>query len=241
MLTGRYGNTYAFGKASSFDINYQTQRPFGYTPFFWDQTGKYDNASASLRFSPSKHLSLNVVSGYDFTRASTVNGLPAAPWQNLATQLVLKPNGAVSNRLTSTFDINHGKLFDVSDDFRLAFPWGFKFSSGVRYSPDQHTFSTITGNLTLPVMSNPEEGVGYRLDAIEGYNGYTKQFTYYGFQLTRSWHDLELSGVLQNNLSTGQQGTAFYFNLRLKAFPGFQPFAVGQFGQGIATGTGDVF
>ncbi|HEY3330110.1 MAG TPA: hypothetical protein VGK19_08840 [Capsulimonadaceae bacterium] len=241
ILSGRYGNAYAFGKASHFEVNYQTQRPYGYTPFLWDQTGKYDNASASLRFQPSRSVGLNLVSGYDFTRASTVNGLPAAPWQNLSAQLVVRPNSHVSTRLTSTYDINTGHLFDVSNDFRLVMPWGFRLATASRYSPDQHTWSSVTGSLTLPVMSNPAQGVGYKLEALGGYNGYTKLWTYYGAQLTRSWHDLELSGVLQNNMSANAAGTAFYFNLRLKAFPGIQPFGVGQFGQGISTGSSDVF
>lgn len=241
VLAGHYEDDYQFGRSSHFTADYQTQRPYGYTPFFWDSLGKYDNASATLSFQPSRSVGVNLVTGYDFTRATTINGLPAAPWQNLSAQLVLKPNKALTTQFATTYDLNTGHLYAVSNMLRVGFPWGFKFATGTQYVPNQHRISSITGSLTLPVMSDAKHGVGYKLDALEGYNGYTRKFTYYGFQLTRSWHDVELSGVLQNNLGNLQPGTSFYLNLRLKAFPGIQPFGTGQFGQGLSTGTSDVF
>ena len=239
ILNGTLGSVYTIGSKSNYTINYGTLRPYGFTPFFFDRTGTYNNASMNLNYEPTRKIQIVLASGYDFTQTHSINGLPPTPCQNLSIQLVAKPSSILVNRIVTTYDPNHGTLFDVSDDCNVGMPWGFVFQTGIRYSPSTHTFSTVTENLTLPLLTNKMQQAGYKLQALGGYNGFTKMWTYYGVQLTRSWHDFELSAVMQNDLS-GTPGTTFYLNFSLKAFPGYQPFGVGQFGQGLDTSIGNI-
>ena len=83
------------------------------------------------------------------------------------------------------------------------------------------------------------EDAGYRLRAIGGYNGITSRFDYKGLALTRSWHDYEATVTYQDTPNGLRPGSTFTLNFRLKAFPAYEPFAIGQYGQALDTGVGE--
>jgi hypothetical protein len=82
------------------------------------------------------------------------------------------------------------------------------------------------------------EDAGYRVRAIGGYKGITSKFDYKGLELTRSWHDYEFNLIYQDTPEGLRPGTTFTLNFRLKAFPAYEPFATGQYGQALDTGIG---
>ena len=166
------------------------------------------------------------------------------PWQNLAAQVLFTPGSLFQLRSTAAYDINHGKLLDLTNYARLRVHGGQSLDLATRYDPISHRFSQTNYSLDLPFLRdrNPAEDSGYRLQAIGGYNGITDQFTYKGFALTRSWHDFEASLVYQDDMTSSlQTGQTITFNFRLKAFPAFQPFTIGQFGQSLDPGLGAVY
>jgi hypothetical protein len=109
------------------------------------------------------------------------------------------------------------------------------------YVPQSGTISELNESLDWTISTDRAEDCSYRLRAISGYDGYTKTFGYEGLAVTRSWHDFALTGVYQTDLQGLTQGDSFYLDFRLRAFPGYEPFGVGQFGQGLDTGLGQIF
>jgi hypothetical protein len=243
ILNGRTGYRLRIGQKSSAGVTYTYLKPYGYTPFQFDQTGNTNLASLSYNYQETKALQVTLGTGFDFNRTQSIGGLPATPWQNVALQTIFTPNSIFRLRTTSSYDLNRNTLLDVTNSLRVRAPGGVSLDLAGEYTPQQHTFSDIAGNLDLPFWRdpNPKEDAGYRLRAIGGYNGFTRRFTYKGLALTRSWHDFEATLVYQDTPQGLRPGSTFTFNLRLKAFPAYEPFAVGQFGQALDPSLGEVY
>jgi hypothetical protein len=156
-------------------------------------------------------------------------------------QIEYRIDKSLLNVMTASYDPNRGMLFNVADTTRVTLPWGFAFNSALNYVPQSDRFSNVNGDLDLPWITDKREQAGYTLRVLGGYDGLTDQITYKGFELTRTWHDWELSGIYQDNNQSVTPGSTFYLNFRLKAFPGYEPFGVGTFGQGLDTGIGQVY
>jgi hypothetical protein len=184
---------------------------------------------------------VTVGTGYDFNREHSFGGLSATPWQNVALQTIYSPSDIFRFRTTASYDLNSNRLLDLTNSARVRAPGGVSLDLTSQYVPQQHEFSAINGNLDLPFLRDKREDAGYRLRAIEGYNGFTKRFEYKGLALTRSWHDYEMTLVYQDDPMGIRPGSSFTFNFRLKAFPDFQPFSVGQFGQALDPSLGEVY
>jgi len=241
ILQDQVGSTYAFQKQSTVGLEYSYLRPYGYTPFLFDETGTYNNVNANINYQPTKRFLATVSSGFDIGQDHSVDGEPAAPWLDINGQIEYRIDSRFINVLTGSYDPNRGMLFNVTDSTRVTLPWGFGFNSAANYVPQSDRFSAVNADLNVPWITDKREQAGYTLRALAGYDGFTDQITYDGFELTRTWHDWELSGIYQNNTNSTVPGSSFYINFRLKAFPGFEPFGVGQFGQGLDTGTGQVY
>ncbi len=243
VLNGRSGYRLRIGKASSLGASYTYLRPYGYTPFQFDFTG-YSNLSAlNYTYQETRQLNLTVATGYDFNRTRGQGGFGANPWQNVAFQSIYTPSALFRFRTTASYDLNHNSLLDLTNAFRVRGGQGLAFDFTSRFSPMQHKFSNINGSVNIPFLRdpNPAEDAGYRLRAIGGYNGFTRRFDYQGLALTRSWHDYEGTLVYQNTPNGLRPGSTLTFNFRLKAFPAYEPFAIGQFGQSLDTGIGEVY
>jgi len=241
ILQNQIGATYAFQKQSTFGATYSYLRPYGYTPFLFDETGSYNNINLNLSYQPTKRLLATFSSGFNVGQDHAMYGVPGTPWMDINGQIQYRIDKTVLNVLTSSYDPNRGMLFNVADTTRITLPWGMAFNSAINYVPQTGNFSNVNADLNLPWITDKREQAGYTLRALAGYNGITQKFNYDGFELTRSWHDWELSGVYESNTESAIPGNSFFINFRLKAFPGYEPFGVGQFGQGLDTGIGQVY
>jgi len=243
VLNGRTGYRLRIGTASSLGVSYVYLRPYGYTPFQFDFTGYSNLSSLNYTYQETRQLNLTVATGYDFNRTRSMGGFGANPWQNVAFQSIYTPSALFRFRTTASYDLNHNSLLDLTSAVRVRGGQGLAFDLATRFAPMQHKFSNINGSVNLPFLRdpNPAEDAGYRLRAIGGYNGFTRRFDYQGLALTRSWHDYEGTLIYQNTPNGLRPGSTLTFNFRLKAFPAYEPFAVGQFGQSLDTGIGEVY
>ncbi len=241
VLNGRTGYRLRIGSKSSIGAAYTYLRPYGYSPFVFDTVGSSNLAALSLDEQESDKLRLTLATGYDFNQTHGRNGFGAAPWQNVAFQSAYTPSDVFRLRTTAAYDLNHNALLDLTNSVRVRVPQGLSLDVAGRFSPQEHVFSEVNGNVDLPFLRDPTEDAGYRLRAIGGYNGFTKRFEYKGLALTRSWHDFEASLIYQDTLTGLRPGSGITFNFRLKAFPAEEPFAIGQFGQSLDTSLGEVY
>ena len=244
-LNGHSGYRLRIGGKSDFSATYTYLRPYGFTPFQFDFVGNTNNAALNFNYQETRQFRLTMATAFDFTQThSQFPGESPMPWQNLAAQVLFTPGDIFQLRSTAAYDINHGKLLDLTNYARLRVHGGQALDLATRYDPVSHRFSQTNYSLDLPFLRdrNPAEDSGYRVQAIGGYNGITDQFTYKGVALTRSWHDWEASLVYQDDMTSSlQTGETITFNFRLKAFPGFQPFTIGQSGQALDPGLGAVY
>lgn len=241
VLNGRTGYRLRIGSKSSAGATYTYLRPYGYTPFQFDYTGSSNLTSLFYSYQEDRAFRFSLATGYDFNRNHSINGLGATPWQNVALQSLYAPSDLFRLRTTASYDLNRNTLLDVTNALRVRGGSGLALDLSSRYAAPQHKFSNIAGNLNLPLFYDPTEDAGYRLRAIGGFNGFTNRFEYKGLALTRSWHDWEATLIYQDTPQGLRPGSTFTFNFRLKAFPAFEPFATGQFGQSLDTGLGDVY
>ena len=241
VLAAHLSFMHQIGAKSRFNTFYSYLRPYGFTPFQFDFIGSNNNIISSLLLTENRHFHISLGTGYDINAARNRDLGPHNPWQNLAIQMLVTPSDKFVARLSSAYDINHGLLQDVIGQFQLRPGGGTALNISSRYASTLHKISSISGDLDLPFARDLSEDAGWRLQAIAGYNGFTNKFEYRGVALTRDWHDWR--GTLKYEESTlgFNSGAAITFNFSLKAFPSYEPFGIGQFGQSLNTGVGDVY
>ncbi len=239
VLNGHSGYRLRIGKKSSLGATYTYLRPYGYTPFQFDYAGTTNLAGLNLSEQESRQFQYSVGTGYDFNRTHSQPGFRAAPWQTVAAQALYTPAAFLRFRTTASYDINSSRLLDVTNTLRVRGSDGLAADFSGRFSPLLHRYTTLNGSINVPFFRDPSEDAGYRLRAIGGYDGITSKFDYKGLALTRSWHDFEASLIYQDSPDGLRPGSTFTFNFRLKAFPAYEPFAVGQYGQSLDTGIGE--
>lgn len=222
-----------WGHKSGINLNYTYQRPYGGTPFRFDQQGQYHALNADAGFLDDRRLQLTARVGYDFSQ-SNFGGL-STPWQTLSANLLIRPVDWARSRTLLSFDPNTGQFVSATTDLRFRGHNDFAFDLVGRYDPRVHKFGSINSYLNLPI------GREWRLIALVQYNGYLSRFESRNLQITRSWDCLEASLIYIDNPFGFRNDKQIFFNLRIKAFPFFQQFGVGQFGQAIGTSVGDVY
>jgi hypothetical protein len=222
-----------WGHKSGVNFNYTYQRPYGGTPFRFDQQGQFHALNADAGWLDDRHLQLTARVGYDFSQ-SNFGGL-STPWQTLSANLLVRPVDWARWRTLLSFDPNTSQFVSATTDIRFRGHNDFALDLVGRYDPRAHKFGSINSYLNLPI------GREWRLIALVQYNGYLGRFESRNLQITRSWDCLEASLTYIDNPFGFRNDKQFFFNLRIKAFPFFQQFGVGQFGQAIGTSVGDVY
>ena len=238
VLNGRTGYTLRIGAKSTLGATYTYLRPYGYTPFQFDYVGNSNLAGLNLALQDSKQVQLAVGTGYDFNREHSQYGYRATPFQSVAAQILYTPVTFLRFRTTASYDLNNSRLQDLTNALTIKGGDQLAFDLSGRYDPVLKRYTTITGDANFPFFRDLTEDAGYRVRAIAGYNGITSRFDYKGLELTRSWHDYEFNLIYQDTPEGLRPGSMFTLNFRLKAFPAYEPFATGQYGQALDTGIG---
>ena len=238
VLNGRTGYRLRIGTRSTIGATYAYLRPYGYTPFQFDYAGNSNLAGLNLAVQESKAFQLTVGTGYDFNREHSAYGYRATPFQSVAAQVLYTPVRFLRFRTTASYDLNNSRLQDLTNALTIRGSDALAFDFSGRYDPVLKRYTTLNGDLNFPFFRDRSEDAGYRLRAIGGYNGITSRFDYKGLELTRSWHDYEFNFIYQDTPQGLRPGSSFTLSFRLKAFPAFEPFATGQYGQALDTGIG---
>lgn len=239
VLNGQSAYRLRVGSKSTVGATYTYLRPYGYTPFQFDYTGSTNLAGLSASLQESRAFQLAVGTGYDFNRTKSTPGYRATPFQTVSAQALYTPSQAARLRTTLSYDLNNSRLLDMTNALRVRGPDQTALDLSGRFSPMLNRYTTVSASLNLPFFRDRREDAGYRIRAITGYNGITSRFDYKGLALTRSWHDYELNLTYLDTPNGLRPGSTFNLTFRLKAFPAYEPFATGQYGQSLDTGIGE--
>lgn len=215
------------GDNSSASLTYRFLRPRGFTPFRFDFIGRSNVLSGSLNLRETERFRLSLLTGYDFR-------LDENPWQDVGIRVFYSPVPSVGIYTSTGYDINRSRLRAVINQFRFRFPNGFRMDIGSRYDTTQDRFATIRAQIDTPI------GKLWRVQAAAGWNGFAERFDYRSLMITRDLHCWEASLVITDQ-STFFQETDIRLNFRIKAFPIFEQFGVGAFGQALDTSVGDIY
>ncbi len=231
--------TLKLGERSNLNLAYGYLRPYGGFPigFRLDQTGSNNNLSLNLSRDTGKGR-LNLVTGYDIQRAQgePLFGTKKNPWQNVAVQASLRPSSALQTRFTGAYDINTGRMIDLTNRSRWRYATSFGLDLGMRYDPRTGKLAQITETLSSWLFSQRTRvGVG------SSYNGFTKKFDYKNFSLSHRYHDYEVSLSFIDQPFGFRSEKGLTFGIRLLAFPSPQTSTAGRFGTSLDTGLGEIF
>lgn len=218
--------TQKLGEKSSASLNYRYLQPNGFTPFRFDFIGKYNFLNARVDLQETSRFKFSVYSGYNFDQ-------PDFRWQDLVARATFAPSDRYLFYASTGYDVNRSQWRALINQVRFRFPGDLKFDVGTRYDFQANKFATIKTQLDTPL------GRLWRVRANAGYNGFTNTFDYRNVQLVRDLHcwEMALSYVDQRGF---WQERGFQLSIRIKAFPVFDRFGVGQFGQSLDTSVGDV-
>jgi len=229
-----YGGQYSYklGPDSALNMQYNFQRPQGYTPLAVDQTGTTDYASTDLSYKFFHSLSLGAQTSYDFTQIGNPYG--ESPWESLGLRSEYQPNTKLDVRTLTTYDTNAQEWSSMRADLEYKFNILY-VSAGALYDAERHVWGD--DNLYLSGLKYGKVEAEARI----AYNGYTSQFYAQQYGIVYDLHDSELVVQYLNSQTGFRPGPQIMIFLRLKAFPFNSLFGFGTQGQPIGTGTGQGF
>lgn len=212
---------------STFALTYRYQRPRGFTPFRFDFIGRYNIVNASLNIQENERFRLSLLTGYNFEQ-------PQFPWQDSVLRFTIQPSPSFLLYTATGFDFNRWQWQTLINQIRIRAGDAFRLDLGTRFDPTSGKLATVRTVIDTPLGSK------MRAQAIAGYNGLTGGFDYRGLMITRDLHcwEASLTYVDQGGF---WENRGIYFNLRIKAFPLFQSFGMGNFGQALDTSVGQVY
>lgn len=187
-----------------FDATYQKLKPTGYTPFQFDALSRNESATATAILQPSRRARLEIGGTRDIANNSN---------SPLRGTLRLLPSRFIGIDVSTAYSRDLRQFDDVLTTIEIQRPddrfLGGAITLGVRYSPARSTFSTI--NLGANMRLNSKT----RLQALTGYDGFSKQFVIQQYRVQRDLHCFNLF------LGYDGQRKQIRFDLALKAFPFF--------------------
>lgn len=215
------------GQSSTFSIAYRYQKPRGFTPYRFDFIAKYNNLVANLDIRESEKFRLSLLTGYSIEQKHF-------PWQDATLRFSVQPTDSFLFYTSTAYDLNRSRWRAVINQFRFRDGSRFKFDLGTRYDP------TISKWASIKPVLDTQIGDKTRLEATASYNGISKRFEYRSLRLTRDLHCWEASLIYVDQPGF-YNNKSIMFYLRIKAFPVFEQFGVGPFGQAQDTSVGEVF
>ncbi len=220
------GITRTIGEKSSAALDYRYLRPRGFTPFRFDFIGKYNTLTGRFNLQETERVKLSLYSGYNFDQDTF-------PWQDITARMTYKPSERYLIYTSTGYDLNRSQWRSLVNQFRVRYDNDFKVDLGTRYDIVESKLASVRGQLDTPM------GKLWRLRANAGYNGYTSNFDYTNVQIVRDLHCWEATLTYVNETGFWQD-KGIRLNFRIKAFPLFDSFGVGQFGQRLDSSVGEV-
>jgi hypothetical protein len=219
--------TQKLGGKSNFTLRYRYQRPRGASAFRFDFANTYNVLGGRLDLRETEKFKLSLTSGYNFA-------LPQLPWQDVALRARYTPSKVFSIYTSTGYDLNHSQWRSLINQFQIRAPGGLSLDLGTRYDIERSELGTARAVLETPF------GAKTKIKAVAGYNGFSGAFDYRALQVTRDLHCWEATLAFVDQADFfAEKGVRL--NLRIKAFPIFDQFGVGQRGQSLTdTSMGDV-
>lgn len=212
---------------SSFALTYRLQQPRGYTPLRYDFIGRYNILNASLDLRETEKFKLSILGGYNFEQKQF-------PWQDAVLRCSIQPSPSFLLYTATGYDFNLSRWRTLINQIRIRAGEDFKLDIGTRYDP------TLKQLATVRALVDTKLGSKMRLQALAGWNGATRGFDYRSVMLTRDLHCWEVS-LAYVNQGGFYQNNGIFLNFRIKAFPLFQDYGIGNFGQALDTSVGQVY
>ena len=228
VISANTGIRRKIGEKSAISLDYRYQRPRGVSAFRFDYASAYNVLTSRLDLRETEKFKLSLYSGYNFA-------IKEFPWQDITLRAWYAPSKSFGVYTSTGYDLNHARWRSLINQFQVRLPYGLKMDLGTRYDIVYHKLGTARMQLDTPV------GKKTKFQALLGYNGFSGMFDYKALMLTRDLHcwEASLAYVDQNDFYS-QKG--FQFSVRIKAFPLFDQFGVGQRGQSLMdTSMGEVF
>ncbi len=222
--------TQRWGGKSGVNLRHTYQQPHGGTPFRFDRQGKYHSITGDVGWLDDARFQISARFGYDL--AGSVFGGSSEPWQTVSANMLFRPNDSVRLRTLLTFNPNNGQFASVTGDLRLRGRRDFAMDVVTRYDPRTHRFGQVHAYLNLPVLP------AWRAVILTQYNGYLNRFETRNLQIIHDMHCLEASLTFMDNPYGWRADRQVMFQIRVKAFPVFQQFGTGVYGQALDTGVG---
>lgn len=223
--------TQRWGRRSGLAFRHTYQQPHGGTPFRFDRQSKYHMVTLDAGLLDDERFQLTARAGYDLGRSEYVGY--RQPWQTVSANLFVRPLPWLSMRQLATYDPNMGQLVSLTSDLRLRGRNDFALDLVSRYDPRSHRFGQVNAYLNLPVLPT------WRVVALTQYNGYLKRFESRNLQIIHDMHCLEASFTFIDQPYGWRANRQVIFQIRIKAFPVFQQFGTGLYGQAIDTSVGE--
>lgn len=205
-------------------LSWNYQRPYGYSPFRFDYTSKYNYTRAIFDFQDNSRLRWSLSSGYNINQTQS-------PWQDLALRVSTHPVKNTAISLSTGYDFNLGQWKTLTNQVQFVIPKKITLDIGTRYNTDKGKVDMMRGRFDIYA------GKKWRLEGITSWNGLTKSFDYKAFRITRDLHCWEASVTFDNE--TGfRKDNMISLDFRIKALPRQDRFGIGQFGQMVDTSMG---
>ena len=217
--------TRSLGGESALRLSYRFWQPRGFSPFRFDFVGDYNLLQFGLDVRRGERFRLSVMGGRDFTQK-------LYKYQDLSLHAVYSPTERLYLYTSTAYDVNRSRWRPVTNQLRIRGSRGLRLDLGTRYDVRQGQLDLARGQVDLPI------GGKWRVQALAGWNGYRNDFDYRSVMVTRDLHCWDASLLwVDREGSYAERGVRLI--LRLKAFPVYDQFGVGQFGEMLDTGVGE--
>jgi len=223
----------------SLDLSYNYNRPYGGTPpgFRNDFVSAVNGLGLDFR-TTGGHASVSVGTGYDINEAreTPLPGVRRRPWNQVRFSNELRPSENLHSRLTSSYDINTGRLISLDHYAHVQNTQRLFLDTSLRYDPTVKKLREVRAVLATPIADHQT-----RLIGNSAYNNITHRFDFNTIAVTREFHDYEITVSYVDQPFGFRTEKGVNLSLRLKAFPSPQTSQGGRFGTPMGTGFGGGF
>lgn len=199
-----------FNRYLSNVVTYNRQRVDGYTPFTFDRAFPSHTVTEGLQYE-SPRLKAYLNTGRDIQNNR---------WQNLTVRTEAQLTDKLLTRQSFYYDLNDSRWGDLTSQFVWRDAPHLTLDVSSRYDLHERQLKNVSSQVAWVI--NPQ----WRMQWLSGYDGFTKQFSYNEFLVTRDLHCWDVSLYY----STQEEYVYLYFRLKALNLP-LPLFGIGSSGQ----------